>query len=84
MGNHITNFAVYSGTLPQTITANEPVGIGVGAGTFWGVHRIFCQKNVNTAKFLLGIFVQLLVHNICLYHVARAWTIVTSRLTQYY
>jgi len=46
VGNHIMNLSVYSGTLPQTITVNEPAGIGVGAGKFLGVRRIFSQKNV--------------------------------------
>jgi len=83
MDNHITNL-VYSGTLPQTITANEPAGIGVRPGKIWGVHRIFYQENVNAVKFLLEIFVFLLVHTIYLCHVARLWNIVRSQLAQYY
>ena len=67
--------SVYSGTLPQTITVNEPAGIGVRAGKIWGVHRIFYQENVNAVKFLLEIFVLLLVHTIFLYDVAKLWNI---------
>ena len=50
------NLSVYSGTLPQTITVNETAGIDVGAGTFLGVRRIFCQKNVFATSFPLQFF----------------------------
>jgi len=79
-----SRISVYSGTLPQTITVNESAGIGVRPGKIWGVHRIFYQENVNAVKFLLEIFVLLLVHTIFLYHVARLWNIVRSQLAQYY
>jgi len=53
VGNHIMNLSVYSGSLPQTITVNKPACIGVEAGKFLGVRKIFSKKNVFATSFLI-------------------------------